>query len=144
MPAEGLELVDTNVIVYAFDRGQPAYQAAAEALLRRLREQGTLCLSTQVLQETYVTLTRKAKTPLSPDEVIELIDDLSAWPVCGSDAALVRAAALLSRDAVLSLWDALIVTAAARLGAVRLYTEDLNHGQVIAGVEIVNPFRGLR
>lgn len=143
MPAEGLELVDTNVIVYAFDRGQPEHQAAAEALLRRLRERGTLCLSTQVLQEAYVTLTRRAKTPMTPDQAIELIDDLAAWPVCGSDAALVREAALLSRDAVLSLWDALIVSAAARLGAARLYTEDLNHGQVIAGVEIVNPFRDL-
>lgn len=144
MPVEGLELVDTNVIVYAFDRGQPEHQAAAEALLRRLREAGTLCFSTQVLQESYVTLTRKAQTPLSQDEAIELIDDLSAWPVCGSDAGLVREAALLSRDAVLSLWDALIVAAAARIGAVRLYTEDLNHGQVIAGVEVVNPFRDLR
>lgn len=143
MSGDGLALVDSNVIVYAFDRGEAEMRRIAADLLRRLAAEGTLCLSTQVLAEVYVTITRKAKKPLSPSEAIELIDDLSTWPVCGSDAALVREAALLSRDAVLSLWDALIVVAAARLGATRIYTEDLNDGQVIAGVEVVNPFRAL-
>jgi len=56
------------------------------------------------------------------------------------DYGTIREAAVLARDAVVSFWDALIVVAAARSGARRLYTEDLNHGQKILGVEIVNPF----
>jgi predicted nucleic acid-binding protein len=77
--------------------------------------------------------------PVDPDRALATLDDLAAWPVVANDFALVREAILLSRDAALSFWDALIV-AAARSGAATLYTEDLNDGQVLRGVLVVNPF----
>jgi predicted nucleic acid-binding protein len=100
-----------------------------------------LRLSVQVLQELFVTMTRKAARPWSVDQAVEVLDDLAAWPVLSPDYPAIRDAALLCRDATISFWDALVVTAAARSGAEVLYTEDLNHGQVIAGVRVVDPFR---
>lgn len=96
--------------------------------------------STQVLQELYVTLTRKIKVRRSPESARAHLDVLATWPVITSDYSLIRAATELSDDSQFSFWDALIVMAAKRSGARHLYTEDLSHGQVISGIEVVNPF----
>lgn len=141
MNGESASFVDTNVLVYSFDRGEPERQAIALELLDGLMERGELCLSTQVLAELYVTLTRKLARPMKAERAVEVIAELTNWPVCSIDATVVLDAARLSHSAVISLRDAQMVVAAARLGAARLYTEDLNDGQVLAGVEIVNPFR---
>lgn len=101
-------------------------------------ESGQLVLSTQVLQELFVTLTRKAAVP--HDRALTILDDLSAWPLFSTDFGAVREATLLSASARISFLDALVVTAAARMGAERLLSEDMNHRQMIAGVRIVNPF----
>lgn len=140
MNDEAPAFVDTNVLVYAFDSTDPARHAPAAQLLSRLMDEDRLRLSTQVLQEFYVTMTRKGRPPWSPDRALAKLDDFAAWPVVVNDLALLREAVLLSRDAVLSFWDALVIVAAVRSGAGTLYTEDLNHGQVLRGVRIVNPF----
>ena len=140
MRGEAPAFVATNVLVYAFDSTDPARHAPAAELLSRLMDEDRLRLSVQVLQEFYVTMTRKARPAWTPDRALATLDDLAAWPVVANDVALVREAILLSRDAVLSFWDALIVAAAARGGAAILYTEDLNDGQVLRGVRIANPF----
>ncbi|HEY7391035.1 MAG TPA: hypothetical protein VH640_21135 [Bryobacteraceae bacterium] len=72
---------------------------------------------------------------------LRYLDRLSAWPVAAIDYRAVRDAATLSAAHRVSFWDALIVVAAARSGSLRLYTEDLNDGHVLLGIEIVNPFR---
>ncbi len=135
-----LVLVDTNILVYAFDPAQGEKHTVALRICRELLEQDRLCLSTQVLQELYLTLTRKARIPV--DTAVSVLDDLSEWPIFSVDFRAVRQAALIARDHRLSYWDALLVAAANRLGATILLTEDLNHGQMIAGVEIQNPFQG--
>ena len=140
MSDEAPAFVDTNVLVYAFDSGDQARHRPAAQLLSRLMDEDRLRLSTQVLQEFYVTMTRKARPPWSPERAIAKLDDFAAWPVVVNDLPLVREAVLLSRDAVLSFWDALVIVAAARSGAGTLFTEDLNDGQMIRGVRIVNPF----
>jgi len=140
MDDESPAFVDTNVLVYAFDSSEPVRQPAAAHLLSRLMDDDRLRLSTQVLQEFYVTMTRKVRTPWSPDRALAKLDDLAAWPVLPADLAIIREAVLLSRDAVVSFWDALIVVSAARSGAEILYTEDLNDGQILGGVRVVNPF----
>jgi len=132
--------VDTNILVYAFDSTDPTRQSSAAQLLSRLMDEDRLCLSTQVLQEFYVTMTRKARPPWTPERALAKLDDFAAWPVITSDLSLIREAVLLSRDAIVSFWDALVVVAAARSGADTLYTEDLNDGQILGGVRIVNPF----
>jgi predicted nucleic acid-binding protein len=97
-------------------------------------------VSTQVLQELFVTLTRKASQRCSIEEALAVLDDLTAWPLLVVDYSAIRAAAGLADQAKLSFWDALVVVAAARTGAAVLYTEDLNDGQEILGVRISNPF----
>jgi predicted nucleic acid-binding protein len=138
--ADQATFVDTNILVYAFERADSERNHAARRLLRALMETGSLRLSTQVLQEFYVTMSRKARGPAAVEEALAVMDDLSQWPLFTTDYPAVRDACLLSRDASISYWDALIVVAAARSGATRLYKEDLNHGQTILGVQITNPF----
>ena len=96
--------------------------------------------STQVLQELYVTLTRKVRQPCSSQAALTVLEDVASWPVAVVDYPAIRAAGRLSDEARLSFWDALVVVAAARAGATTLYTEDLNDGQEILGVRIRNPF----
>ena len=141
MPGERpLSFVDTNVLVYAFDKSGAPKQQAAERLLNELMEEDRLRVSTQVLQELFVTLTRKVGHPCSSQEALAVLEDLTAWPLMVVDYAAIRAAVGLADQAKLSFWDALVVVAAARSGAAVLYTEDLNDGQEILGIRIKNPF----
>ncbi len=133
-----LVLVDTNILVYTFDPTQGEKHILAARIVRELLEQDRICLSTQILQELYVTLTRKAGIPV--ETALSVLDDLSQWLVFSVDYRAIRDAVVIARDSRLSFWDALLVSAANRLGASVLLTEDLNHGQTIAGVEIQNPF----
>lgn len=133
-------LVDTKVLYYAFSGDPDPRAVTARAVLEDLMRSDRLVSSTQVLQELFVTLTRKGGA--SVETAVSLLDDLAAWPVFRTDYDAIREAALVSGSARISFWDALVVTAAARMGAEELYSEDLSHGQVISGVRIVNPFAG--
>jgi len=141
MTAEGACFVDTNVLVYAFDQGNSTKQRIARRLLNELMQQDQLRVSTQILQELFVTLTRKVAEPCSSGEALEVLDDLAAWPLTVIDYAAIQEAARLADDSRISFWDALVVVAAARAGADVLYTEDLNDGQMILGVRVINPFK---
>ena len=135
-----LSFVDTNVLVYAFDRGSSPKKLVAQRLMNELLADDLLRVSTQVLQELFVTLTRKVSQRCSSEEALTVLEDLAAWPLMVVDYAAIRAAAGLADQAKVSFWDALIVVAAARTGAAVLYTEDLNDGQEILGVRVINPF----
>jgi predicted nucleic acid-binding protein len=140
MTGEGsLSFVDTNVLVYAFDKSNSPKKRVAQRLMNKLMEEDRLRVSTQVLQELFVTLTRKVSQVCSSEEALAVLEDLTAWPLMVVDYAAIRAAVGLADQAKLSFWDALVVVAA-RTGAVVLYTEDLNDGQEILGVRISNPF----
>jgi predicted nucleic acid-binding protein len=134
--------VDASVLVYAFDKSSSDKKRIAQKLISRLMEQDSLRVSTQVLQELFVTLTRKVSRPCSRAEALAILDDLTAWPVTAVDYPVIRAAADLAEQVKLSFWDALAVTTAARAGAAVLHTEDLNDGQEILGVRVSNPFAG--
>jgi len=132
--------VDTNVLVYAFEKSDSSKKQTAKRLLTGLMDTDCLRLSTQVLQELFVVLTRKAALPCMGKEALAVLEDLAAWPVTVVDFPEIRDAAGLSAHATLSFWDSLVLVSAARSGASVLYTEDLNHGQEILGVRITNPF----
>ena len=136
----GPGFVDANVLAYAFDKSSSPKKQVAQRLIEELMEEGRLRVSTQVLQELFVTLTRKVSRPCSIEEALAVLEDLAAWPLMVVDYAAIRAAAGLAGQAKISFWDALIVVSAARAGAEALYTEDLNDGQEILGVRISNPF----
>ncbi len=131
--------LDTNVLVYLFDNDAPEKQARARVLLEE--EPESIVLSTQVLGEFYVTVTRKLGTPLEPHVALEAVDDLCAFQVRAVGAELLQAAVRRSQLSQLSYWDALIVETALDAGAVVLMTEDLQHGQTFNGLPVIDPFR---
>lgn len=143
MPIDSGEVsfVDTNILVYALAADDPHRSSIAQRLISELLEKNTFRTSTQVFQELFVTLTRKIKTPMKPTEVIRYVDQLAAWPVTVLDYQAVRSGMDLAGQAKLSLWDALVVVAAARSGATQIITEDLQDGQTLLGLRIRNPFR---
>jgi predicted nucleic acid-binding protein len=131
--------VDTNVLVYAFDDDSPDKRRTARRLLDDKADQ--LVLSTQVLGEFYVTVTRKLARPLPANRAVEALDALCAFPVRGLAPALVRSAVRRSASSRVSYWDALIIESALDAGAAVLLTEDLQHGQQFEALRVVDPFR---
>lgn len=132
--------VDTNVLIYAHDVDAGRKHDTAKALLRTLWVERTGLLSTQVLQEFYVNVTRKIRTPLTRPAARSVLDSYAPWCVDGITTADIRVACQIEDEASIGFWDALIFAVAARSGARRVLTEDLNSGQVIAGVAVHNPF----
>lgn len=138
------EFVDANVLVYAFDSSAGRKQQAARQLLERLWTSGTGRLSIQVLQEFFIAVTKKVRTPLPVDEAQARIREFSAWPVFAPTADDIVAAIDIHMKAKIGFWDAMIVLAAAESDCDVLWTEDLNDGQVLRGVQFRNPFADVK
>ncbi len=134
------EFIDSNVLVYGHSATSGVRWERASALLTRLWESETGCLSIQVLQESFVTLTRKVSEPLPPAQAGKVVEEYGRWTVHSPLADDVVAAIDLSTRLRISLWDAMIVRSAHSLGCQTLWTEDLNDGQSYAGVTVRNPF----
>ena len=132
--------VDTDVVLYAFDTGAGEKRDKALALFGDLWRTGNGCLSVQVLQEFYVNATRKLSSPLPSETAKRIVASLSRWEVHAPTTEDVLQAIDLQKRDRLSFWDAMIVGSAGKLGCRVIYSEDLNAGQVIAGVRVVNPF----
>jgi predicted nucleic acid-binding protein len=130
--------VDTNVLVYAHDSSAGVKHDKARELIERLWHDRTGVLSTQVLQELYVSL-RKARHFLSTSDARQIVADYLRWEVIVNTGESVMEAAELEERYGLSFWDALIVQAAATSGAETLYSEDLSHGQLYGAVRVLNP-----
>jgi predicted nucleic acid-binding protein len=131
--------VDTNVLIYAHDMDAGMKHETARGVLRDLWGQRAGVLSTQVLQEFYVNVTRKIATPLARPSARAVVDGYVVWAV-DTTPAEISAAFRIEDEAGIGFWDALIVAAARKAGAARILSEDLNPGQIIAGVRIENPF----
>ncbi len=129
--------VDTNILIYAHDRQAGEKRIRATRALERLWSEQTGRLSVQVLQEFYVTATQKLKT--SRASAREIVQTYTPWVQYPTTPETILQASELSEVAQISFWDALIVASAEQVGASQLYTEDLNAGQILAGVKIVNP-----
>ncbi len=133
--------LDTNVLVYAFDRGEPHKQTTAQAVLESSDHE--LVISAQVLNAFWVTVTRKLVEPLDDDAAAAVLTDLStAFEVVPIDATLSLAGVARARADRLSLWDALVVESARTAGCEIVLTEDLNDGQSYDGVLVRDPFTG--
>ncbi len=130
--------VDTNILVYADDRRDREKQKTARDLLHRGIEKGRLVLSTQVLQEYFVSATRKLS--ISPEVARRKVELYSTQPVVVVQPDLILQAVDLHRQHQISFWDSLIVCAAAVSRCRVLYTEDLQAGFAYRGLNIVNPF----
>ena len=132
--------VDTNVLVYAADPGTGDKHARARGWLEHLAERRAGRLSYQVLQEYYVTVTRKLARPMEAAEARRDVLDLLAWDPVVIDQAVLEGAWEVQDRAGLAFWDALIVAAAMAAGCEALLTEDLQDGQDLGGIVVVDPF----
>ena len=131
--------LDTDVLVYAVSSAESDAVKQAKAL--ELIRESHFGLSAQVLQEFYVTVTRKIRKPLSPELAVALMDEYRVFPTVPTDYPLIVEAVELSLRHGISYWDAAVLAAAESLEAPTLYTEDLNHGQRYGQVLVLNPFR---
>ncbi len=133
--------VDTNVLVYSRDGTETLKQPLAQEWRAQLWQHRAGRLSTQVLQEFYVTVTRKLKPGLSRELARREVADLTRWRLIEMSPLLLEAAFDIEDEHALSFWDALLVAGsqAARCGF--LLTEDLQAGAKLGGVAVVDPFK---
>lgn len=136
----GRILVDTNILVYAYDRSESEKQEQALSILEQLMTAKTGVISTQVLAEFFVTVTRKIQLPLSPAQAYERIGNyLRSWTVIEVNGWVVLEAVRGVRDYQFSYWDAQIWATAKSNQIGVVYSEDFNVGAVIEGVQFINP-----
>ena len=140
MPASAF--IDTNVFVYQLDSADPRKQKIADALIRDALATGSGCISYQVVQECLNVALRKAAKPLDAASAARYLD------VVLEPLLTVSATARLYREGIntqaryrFSFYDSMIVAAALSAGCTTLYSEDMQHGQRIETLTIVDPFR---
>lgn len=132
--------VDTNILIYAHDLDAGSKHATAAALVKSLWESETGMLSIHVMQEFLVNVTRKIATPLTAATARGLVETYSAWHVQIPTPETVLHASELQERYQISFWDGMIAAAACAGDATVILSEILNHGQLIEGIRIENPF----
>lgn len=130
---------DSNIIVYTDDKSSPAKRGRATDLLAQHRRAGSGVVSMQVLQEYFVAATRKLRVDAAVAR--RKVELLSEFHVAMPDLADVLAAIDMHRLHGFSLWDALILRMAKQSGCAVVFSEDLQHGRSVDGLQIVNPFQ---
>ena len=133
--------LDTNVLVYAYDISSGKKHDTARNIVTDLWNSRTGVLSVQVLQEFFVSITKKIPNPLNIKTASDIIRDFLLWDTIDNDGELLLAAMDIQTRYLYSFWDSLIIAAAVKSGASVLLTEDLKNGQIIDGVMIKNPFK---
>jgi len=134
--------IDTNILVYTFDDLQPQKKQIALALVANALQTESGMISWQVLQEFLNVSTRKFKTPLKAEDAkIYLLKVLD--PLCRvfPGVELYASALEISQQTGYSFYDALILAGAKEGECKIVYSEDLQHEQVVNGVKIINPFK---
>lgn len=135
------EFLDTSVLLYAYDPSSGEKHRAARDLVLSLARSSDAAASVQVLHEFYVNAVSKIAEPLTPSAARDRLRAFSRWPLHAPLTHDVLAATTIAEDHQLSFWDAMILRSAEQLGCGVLWSEALNHGQVVAGVEIRSPFQ---
>lgn len=132
--------IDTNVLIYAYDVTAGEKHAIALDILTDLWNSRLGVVSTQVLQEFFVNVVHKIQKPVDKRLAKEIVRDLLKWHVVVNNGASILDAIDINDRYGYSFWDAMIIEAAIKGGAVVLMSEDLQDGQAISGVSIKNPF----
>ena len=140
----GKIFLDTNILVYAHDKDGGEKHAIAVEIVRDLWEKRTGVLSNQVLQEFYVSVTKKILKPISKSEAREIIRAYICWSMSAIMPLSILRATEIEEKHRISFWDALVMVAAYEAKCEKILTEDMNSGQIIEGVLIENPFKAQR
>jgi len=135
-----LVFVDTNIFVYARDARETSKRETAAQWIARLWQEQTGRTSVQVLSEYYVTLTRKLKPGIAPDDAWDDVQSLLAWDPRQIDRELLSLAREMERRYLVSWWDSMIVAAAQLQSCAVLLSEDLQDGMAFDQVTVRNPF----
>jgi predicted nucleic acid-binding protein len=135
-----LAFVDTNILLYAHDRSAGDKQAKAANLLTQLWEDRSGVLSPQVLQEFLVNAVRKLQSPLSLAKTRDIVRTYGLWVTRDAKVDDILRATEIMELTSFSFWDSLIIASAEAAGCEVLYSEDMQHGQQVAGLTICNPF----
>lgn len=130
---------DTNILIYADDKASPSKQKRALDLLADHRRERSGVVSLQVLQEYFVTVTRKMR--VDPAIARRKVELLAEFDVAAPDLADILAAIDLHRLHGFSFWDALVIRSAKQSGCAVLLSEDMQHSRDLDGLQIVNPFK---
>ncbi len=138
---KGKAFIDTNILIYAHDLDAGYKNEISAEVVRNLWENRTGIISTQVLQEFYVNVTRKISSPLSKSKARGIIESYLVWHIELNGVKTILFASEIEERHQLSFWDSLIIAAAYNAKADKIFTEDLNHGQIIEGILIENPFK---
>ena len=133
------DLLDTNILVYAYDPTDRRKQEIAQGLLLKGIE-GACLLSTQTLAEFSAVLLHKKSPPADPAAVRSALETLAPIPVIAPDSATVRRAVEVRGEYGLHFYDGMMIAAAERAGCARIWSEDMNPGQIYFGVRVDNPF----
>jgi predicted nucleic acid-binding protein len=134
--------VDTNILIYAYDTSISEKHLIAQRILESLWITQNGIVSTQVLQEFYVNVTQKMDRLMSPEQAHKIVKKyILIWRVHTNTPETILLAFKVQMQHKLSFWDALIMAAAIQSNAKVLLTEDLNHGQIVEGITIQNPFK---
>jgi predicted nucleic acid-binding protein len=133
--------LDTNILVYAYDSSAGQKHNQAVELMESCWENENGCISIQILQEFFVTVTRKIALPLDYQTARQIVTDLTHWRLHAPIANDLLQAMDLQQRYQLAFWDALVVQSAVSIGCKQLLSEDLNHNQVYGTVQVINPFR---
>jgi predicted nucleic acid-binding protein len=137
---EKRQFIDTNILVYAHDSSAGIKNKMAKTIIAGLWESKRGCLSIQVLQEFYVTVTKKVAAPMKREDALRIISDLGNWATHSPDVNDVIEAVDIQQRYNVSFWDSLIICSAQKLGCDIIWSEDLNHEQQYGQVIIKNPF----
>jgi len=132
--------IDTNVLLYCFDARDIAKRAGAQAWVSYCWQRQCGRISTQVLNEFYSNARKKFTSAISAGDARAEVRRYQHWQPWAIDHATVESAWAIESRFDLNYWDALIVAAAQQQGCGHLLSEDLQHGQQIDGVQVVNPF----
>jgi len=135
--------LDTNILVYAFDKDEPHKRQRVLNLLTHPKPKWRFVVSTQVMQEFFAVVTRKFSPPMPPNLAREAITKLSGLPTVRVDTSIILAAVDTHEKHRLSFWDALILESAARDSCHEVWSEDLHSGFQLRNTRVVNPFEDL-
>jgi predicted nucleic acid-binding protein len=133
--------VDTNIIIYAYDKSSDQKHQTACRIMKELWEKKNGILSPQVLQELFVTVTKKIPNPLNTKSAYKLVESLGKWELIQPNLHVILKAVEIHEIYSFSFWDALILSSAVNSGAKFLLSEDMHHGFKLDPIQVINPFR---
>lgn len=133
--------LDTNILVYSYDGSAGQKHKLAAQLMEACWKNENGCLSIQILQEFFVTVTRKIANPLNYQIAQQIVADLTQWRLHVPGASDLLQAIEFQQNYQLAFWDAQVIQSATRLGCKQMLSEDLNHGQVYGALQVINPFK---